>query len=378
MVITRVSDMAAQSVPIQPVLPAYDGAWIGAVVPALLDRADDAGGLLPAEARDADGVVLLSIDGLGWEMLRAHADLMPTLAGMAGTPITTVAPSTTSAALTSITTGATPAQHGILGYRIRVGGEVLNVLRWQAGEDTPDPERVQPQLPFHGHPIPTVTKQEFRKSAFSKAHLRGGVFTGWRTNSTMVEHCRQLMMAGHSLVYAYTDGVDKVSHEYGLNDGFLLAELRATEDLVVRLLEALPSSSCLVVIADHGQVQIEPEGHRSLVDLERLVAVTAGEGRLRTLWARPGASKDLLEMARELHGEVAWVRSRDEAFAEGWFGQGASAEVRGRVGDVILAAREPVIFVDRAMPKEVQMRSHHGSLTAAEMMVPLLAARGRA
>ena len=55
---------------------------------------------------------------------------MPTLAAFEGGPITTVAPSTTATALTSITTGLTPGEHGLVGYRIDVGGEVLNVLRW--------------------------------------------------------------------------------------------------------------------------------------------------------------------------------------------------------------------------------------------------------
>ena len=46
------------------------------------------------------------------------------------------------------------------------------------------------------------------------------------------------------------------------------------------------------------------------------------------------------------------------------------------MGDVVLAAREPVAFVDPALPREARLVSAHGSLTAAEMLVPLLAARG--
>ena len=369
---------AMHATPADPVLPDYGGAWIGAVLPALLGRTDAA--MLPASARAAEAVVVLALDGLGWHMLEAHRDLVPNLAAMRGGPITTVAPSTTSAALTSIATGQAPAAHGIVGYRMRVAGEVLNVLRWQAGEHTPDPERVQPHAPFMGEPVPVVTKAEFRSSAFTKAHLRGVPFRGYRTVSSLVEHCRLLVEGGERVVYAYSDGVDKVAHEYGLRDGFLRAELSASDQLVGQLLDALPTWAALVVIADHGQVHVEAEGHRSLEPVERLVAHAAGEGRFRTLWARPGASGDLLEAARGAFSAEAWVRSREEAFAEGWFGPGAegSAEIRGRVGDVILAAREPVIFVDKAMPQEVQMKSHHGSLTAEEMLVPLLAAPGRA
>jgi hypothetical protein len=48
------------------------------------------------------------------------------------------------------------------------------------------------------------------------------------------------------------------------------------------------------------------------------------------------------------------------------------------LGDVVLAAREPVAFIDPALPGEANLRSAHGSLTAGEMLVPLLGARGTA
>jgi len=49
---------------------------------------------------------------------------------MTGGPISSVVPSTTATALTSIATGLPPGQHGVVGYRVAVNGEVLNILRW--------------------------------------------------------------------------------------------------------------------------------------------------------------------------------------------------------------------------------------------------------
>ena len=70
--------------------------------------------------------------------------------------------------------------------------------------------------------------------------------------------------------------------------------------------------------------------------------------------------------------------SRAEVLDEGLLGAGATGSVPGRIGDVVLAARDPVAFVDPALPNEVQLRSGHGSLTPDEMLVPLVAAQGRA
>jgi hypothetical protein len=109
-----------------------------------------------------------------------------------------------------------------------------------------------------------------------------------------------------------------------------------------------------------------------------MIGVQAGDGRFRYLYARKGMAADLLAAAHERLDGVAWVVSRRELLESGWLGSGATGTVPGRIGDVVLAAREPVAFVDPALPRERTLRSAHGSLTAEEMYVPLRAARGRA
>ena len=362
-----------------PVLPDYGGACVDAVVPAILARRDGAPGWLPAAAANAEQVVLLVLDGLGWEQLQARAHLAPTMAAMAGGPITTVAPSTTATALTSLTTGASPAAHGVVGYRVRVGGtEVLNVLRWRtvAGEDartTVPPETFQAIEPFGGTKPPVVTRAEFSESGFTRAHLAGARFCGWRVTSTLVATVGSLLADQAPFVYAYYDGVDKVAHEFGLGSLYE-AELVAADRLVADVIAVLPPGAAVVVVADHGQIDV---GDR-VVPLRREVAelsvLLSGEGRFRWLHARPGCHDRLADAARRCHGDQAWVRTRDEAVADGWFGGRLSGEFEGRLGDVVLAAHQPVAFLDSTDTGNITLRSRHGSLTPEEMWVPLLAA----
>jgi hypothetical protein len=71
--------------------------------------------------------------------------------------------------------------------------------------------------------------------------------------------------------------------------------------------------------------------------------------------------------------------SRDELIDGGWLGPGPMrAPVRRRIGDVVLAAHEPVGFVDPTFPREAGLVAGHGSLTPDEMLVPLLGGRGAA
>ncbi|MGH9024335.1 MAG: alkaline phosphatase family protein, partial [Acidimicrobiia bacterium] len=207
------------------------------------------------------------------------------------------------------------------------------------------------------------------------AHLRGTRFHGWRTPATLVEHCRRLVTSGEPLVFAYYDGIDKVAHEYGLRDEFFQAELGAADRLVEALLESLPPSAALVVTSDHGQVHFDAQ--ISLAPIAKLVGAYAGDGRFRFLYAERGAAGALLEEATDRFGSVAWVMGRDQVVDERWLGPAPpSTTVARRLGDVVLAARGPIAFIDPTHPVEAGLRAGHGSLTPAEMFVPLLAGRG--
>ncbi len=332
---------------------------------------------MPGCVADASAVVLLVLDGLGWEAIQTHRERLPVLSRLDGGPITTVVPSTTSAALTSITTGTAPAEHGMVGYRMLVRAGVLDVLRWKMPDGTggPPPESVAPVRPFFGLPVPVVTRQQFQRGGFTAAHMRGARFFGWRVTSVLVMRCLHLVQEGEHFVFAYYDGVDSVAHTYGLHDTFFPAELAWVDRLVGELLAALPPSAALVVTSDHGQVHLETQ--LTLAPISGLIDCFAGDVRFRFLHARRGAAGELHGAANECFGEQAWVLSRDQLVDEGWLGPKPPAtDVLERLGDVVLAAREPVGFMDPTHPRESTMLSGHGSVTSAEMLVPLLAGRG--
>ena len=68
----------------------------------------------------------------------------------------------------------------------------------------------------------------------------------------------------------------------------------------------------------------------------------------------------------------AWARTRDETIDEGWWGPRVTDAARSRLGDVALVAREAVSYIDEADTGPYELLGRHGSLTAAEMLVPLL------
>jgi hypothetical protein len=369
-----------------PVLPYYQGANLAKLVPALLQDPADRPEWLPEPARSARQVVLLVADGLGWLQLQSRRHLAPHLAGMEGGPITSVVPSTTATALTSLTVGAAPARHGIVGYRLVVEGptgpEVLNILRWrtESGDARPfvDPRAFQPLQPFQGRRVPVVSKSEFAGTAFTEAHQRDTPVAGWSVASSLAVEVHALLAAGEPFVYAYYEGVDKIAHLRGFGPHYD-AELVALDRMVGDLLAGLPAGAALAVTADHGQVDV---GSRAAVIDARLMeeaVMVSGEGRFRWLHARPGEARSrdrLTGLACDVYGGEAWVATADQMEAEEWFGGPLRPEVRARLGDVALIPFEPVAYLDPADSGDARLVCRHGSLTPDEMLVPLLAGQG--
>lgn len=377
--------------PPSPVVPDYSGANVSRVVPALMAAPGSRPAWLPDVAARAEQVVLLVLDGLGWLQLQERAGLAPNLARLAGRQITTVAPSTTAVALTSLVVGAPPARHGVVGYRVRVDGptepEVMNVLKWRtpSGDARPfvDPETFQRVEPFAGTPAPVVSKADFAGTAFTVAHQRGARQIGWFQPSAMALDVGRLVDAGDRFVYVYYDGIDKVAHMEGLGP-YYDAELVAVDRIVGDILDVLPASAALVITADHGQVQI---GAGGIVEIGRdefpEVQMMSGEARFRWLHVAPGRSADrVAAVGRERYGHQAWVATYDEVVGAGWLGepgQPLDPEVRRRLGDVALVPFEPIAFVERGEEDghKRKLECRHGSLTPEEMFVPFLAGPGR-
>ena len=142
-------------------------------------------------ALKAKKVILLLIDGLGFEQFENSEEkgLVPNLTMFSKRRIHTVAPTTTATALTSLTTGKSPGEHGVVGYKIRTGNQILNALRWTTGHGSAvneiNPASFQPVEPFFGSAPPIVSPAQFHESGFSSAHLRGGDYLGYWLPSSM-------------------------------------------------------------------------------------------------------------------------------------------------------------------------------------------------
>ncbi|CAN5830954.1 alkaline phosphatase family protein [soil metagenome] len=370
---------AAADIVTGPIIPDYAGANVRGIVPGLLGpgkRSETLPAWFPEPVRHAEQVVVLVLDGLGWDQFVTHRPHLPVLTSLNGGPITTVAPTTTATALSSIATGLTPGEHGLVGYRMMLRGEVINVLRWLAADGdrrrSAPPSEVQPFTPFLGIPVPVISPAELELSAFTEAHLRGSRPVGYRAPSAIAVEVGRQLRAGEPFVYAYYGSIDKTAHERGFGE-FYESELRTADRLVGDVIESLTPGASLVVTADHGQVSV---GDRIVTPAAELLAMTtaqSGEGRFRWWHTSKSSVGALARAAADAYGDIAWVTTKEQMLDEHWFGPTVAPPVAARLGDVALVARDDVSFYDAADSGPFDLICRHGSLTSAEVLVPLLA-----
>ena len=336
---------------------------------------------------------ILLVDGLGLELLRAHQAAAPFLAELAfnSRPLTAGCPSTTVTSVSSLGTGEPPSLHGMLGYQVAVPGEgrLLNGLKWPRDVDPvawqPRPT-VSERAAAAGVSVVHVAAPAHGKSGLTTASLRGADYRGAESLGALAAlTCDALGESERSLVTAYHGDLDACGHRYGVSSAAWVNQLAHVDRLAEQIAAGLPFGSVMYVTADHGMVDVGPD-ERVDADgdgaaLREGVALLGGEARFRHVYAEPGAAESVLATWQEVLGERAWVRTREEAVKEGWFGPvgaGVSDQVAARIGDVVAAcAGTWAVVATQAEPHESALVGMHGSLTPAEQLVPLLSPAAR-
>ncbi len=333
---------------------------------------------------DARRLCVLLVDGLGLLQLRACATAAPFLTSLMNAPQSSYLragfPSTTATSLTSLGTGLFVGRHGVVGYTAAVPGEnrLVNLLRW----DNVDPlvwqpyETVSERTARGGVPVTVVSAPALEKTGLTLASLRGTTWAGAESVGERVAAvAAALRRSSRSLVYVYYSDLDSTGHARGWTSDAWTYQLAHLDRFVEQLASVLPPGGALLVTADHGMVDIGPDG-RVDADAESVlqdgVALLGGDPRARYVYARPGAAIDVLAAWRETLGKGADVVTRAEAVDAGWFGPDVSDDVMPRFGDVIaVCAPGAAVVATHREPNESKIIGMHGGRTDDEVLVPL-------
>lgn len=370
---------------------------LGAV---LLAAADAAGADLPASTgapgprSGADGrallrlpraerVVVVVVDGLGLEQVRARRGHAPTLRPYldGARALCSAFPSTTAASLGLLGTGCAPGLSGMVGYTARTtDGGLGNFVSW-AGLGAPGTVQRQPTVlertAAAGVPVTSVGLARFDGSGLTRAVLRGARHVGVDDLGARADAvARALRKPG--LVYLYFGEVDKVGHHDGWQSDGWGDALADVDRALGRLLAVVPRGTLVLVTADHGMIDVDPAHRHDVATTPGLadgVAMVAGEPRMTHLYVADGTDpRTVADRWQDVLGDDAVVLTRDDAAGAGLFGP-VAAHVRPTFGDVLVLATGRATVVDSRTqsPASIGLVGVHGSLTHAETDVPFIA-----
>ncbi len=319
-------------------------------------------------------------------------------------PLTSIVPSTTSAALTSLWTGQSPAVHGITGYEMWVKeyGMVVNTIlhnpaSYRDGVGsltsagfTPRDFLALPTLGVHlaNYGVQSFARQHFSivdsglsQMFFKDVHTRGVVNATdlWISLRELFEAQAQERFYS----WVYWGEVDTFSHRYGPDDERPAAEFASFSAAFQRLfLDRLSpqarQGTLLILTGDHGQITTPVNPHYDLNNhpnlTRRLHILPSGENRLAYLFIRPGQTEAVREYLNRTWPNQFVVLESVYAAEAGLFGPGEPHhDLLNRIGDYIVLSRgDAYLWWGN---KANRMMGRHGGLHSSEMLVPFLAAR---
>lgn len=391
--------------------PDYDGYCFANVPGTLLDLAGVTHDrTIPRDAYDTEAVeyvVCLVVDGLAFHNWKRDLDrhrLMDafTDAGTV-TPITSVYPSETAAAMTTFNTGLDPVEHGILGWNQFVPelGETIETLPFSTQDGTAITE-VYPNF-GPGSLFPAVSwYDDARDHGIDTAslYLKGlddsaGRLVGKGDREyrygTVPSAGEQIGTAlddldGPGIVTAYVNHLDSISHSAGTDSDLYhttVEQLGAAFDRLQSAVapETAKQTACIVT-ADHGHLAVDPGESTNLSEHPEIFELLArgddgepippvGGPRNVRFHAAEGQRDRLRSILEDTFD--AYVTTREAALDRGLFGRGEpAADFPTHCGDVICVPREAALWWQES---DLEKVSNHGGLHPDEMLAPFAMAR---
>jgi hypothetical protein len=359
----------------------------------------------PFQGRSAPGpVVVVLLDGFGWfPFVRwGHGSSVPAASRWLehASPITTVFPTTTSCALTSLSTGAAPSVHGLVGYRQYLPryGVVADMLKMSivgsTGRDelvgphwTPSLVSGCPSIFRRGMGATALSRDRFAGQGFTRILYDGATFVGYSTLTDLGHELTRILTqpAPPPVTYVYWDELDTIQHLKGPRPELIDLELdqfaRVLTFVRVQLPLDLAVRTTVLITGDHGQVPSSREASVAL-DLDptivpHLARPLAGDRRSGFLVARPGHLDALKEALNARLPPGSRIIPMEAAVSGGLFGPPPyHPELNERLGDLLVLVPSPAGLTylppGAALPSRYLLGAH-GGLEPDELIVPLVA-----
>jgi len=326
-------------------------------------------------AKGYRNVVLWLVDAMGSSTLERLANRGSALIRDKRCDITSVFPSTTVSATTAVLSGKYPMETGWLGWCQYFEEEKRNVILF-TNEDYYE------QTVVIDHPVAQAVlpyQTIYRQIEEAAPDVQTAeIFPAFRTpeHDTVLKEIqaveKRLGESGRHFIYAYWDKLDTIQHEFGPSSPETLAMLELVEEGYRHLIEHAGDDTLILVIADHGQVDVRPLplwSDKELWDTFR--HAPSVESRATAFFVKEAEKKTFERRFRDLFRTSYVLIPAEEVLQTGLFGP---AKPHPRfwefLGDYLAIAVDDAYF--QLMNFPVAMKGQHAGLVKEEMLVPLI------
>ncbi|MFH1978698.1 MAG: alkaline phosphatase family protein [Candidatus Aenigmatarchaeota archaeon] len=349
-------------------------------------------------------IVFILLDGLGYTELKSEMkknDLNMKSLKEDIVPITSICPSATTSAVTSLATGVTPQEHGIMGYKIYLKefgliastltlSPILGYVDFMGLGIDPSAflgiDTIYDHMKNNNIDTEVFLNRNYANTALSQMIYRDTKITPFEDYSKAFGQIADKVKKKSrkmKFTYLYWDLIDSATHQYGTGSPEISELIKAVDrSLFEDFLDKVRNPGTLVIIsADHGFVNVDHEktfyfhDHDELT--ENLIVPPSGEDRFVYLFVKNGKLDEIKDYIKNNVKNTIAIES-EKAIKLGLFGHNEPRiETIGRIGDLILIPKKDNIFTYAYSIEDIlfRVKGYHGGLSRNEMLVPLICKR---
>lgn len=339
--------------------------------------------------KESKNIILLLIDGLGYEYLKKYGE-NSYLKKHCVKKITSVFPSTTASAATTLETGVAPQQHGITGWFmfLKELGTVSAILPFKpryGGISFPNNE-IQRKDIFSEKTINDKIKQPSfiiypKMIVDGKVNKKSKDVLTYKTLNGMFSQIKKAINSSNEekYIYSYWSEFDSICHDQGCTSKQSNDHFWELDNKIASFVKSIKKTNfTMLITADHGLIDTPKSKIINLRDhprlYETLTLPLCGEPRVAYCYVHPEKTIQFENYIKTNLSHCCEIYKSTDLINQGVFGLfNAHKMLKDRIGDYTLIMKENYIIKDSLLKeKEHPLIGNHGGTSKEEMFVPLI------
>jgi hypothetical protein len=362
-----------------------------------------------------DKVVLLFVDALGWRFIEPRLQTSEIVKKLEKkgvlSKLTSIFPSTTSAAVPVINTGMEPVETELIEWRQYNNkvDDIIIPIKFKHGYNRKidlkgtyglEPVDIYPanniyhKLNEYGVKSITFMGDSYADSEFNKALTNGAeMFPYFTLDEALYGLSEKLInrIEGKHFMHLYVNYIDDIAHKYGAGSPELDIQIdnvfRLIDELILQRTEGKIGKTLLLITADHGHDVFDPEKtiyiNKLIPDFEKYLRrnsrnepiLPSGSAKDVFLHINPELLEEVRNKLEEVIDGLGEVHLSKDLLEQGFFGTTQPSErFKNIIGDLVLLPYSgQSIWWYQGEKYLKTSKGQHGGLSRYEMEIPLFA-----